>query len=417
MSHRIPSYRKHKQSGQAIVTLSDGTGGRQDVLLGPYGTKESRVEYARVLAEWEASEKRLTKSAPADVTVAELIALFWPWVNQHYRHADGTPTTEPGEYKMALRPLNFLYGSAPAAEFKPLALKAVRQLMIDGYKHPKYGPQEPLARKVINKRISRVRRLFRWAVENEIIPGETLQRLLAVEGLKRGRTDAKETKRVLPVPRALVEETLPVLPRMVADMVRLQLETAMRPGELVVMRLIDIDMTTDEKSWRYRPESHKTAHLDHVRIIPIGAIGQAAIRRWLTMDTHAYLFSARRSREEQNAERRQQRKTPLWPSHQRAQAKKKKRTPKRAPKDRYTVTSYARSIARAIQEHNAGKPEGERLAHWHPHQLRHRRALEIKRIAGLDVARAVLGHQCPALTEHYATLDVEAAAELMAKIG
>ena len=28
----VPSYRRHKQSGQAIVTLSDGLGGRHDVL-------------------------------------------------------------------------------------------------------------------------------------------------------------------------------------------------------------------------------------------------------------------------------------------------------------------------------------------------------------------------------------------------
>jgi hypothetical protein len=51
----IPSYRKHKQSGQAIVTLSDGLGGRRDVLLGKYGTADSRQEYARVIAEWEAA--------------------------------------------------------------------------------------------------------------------------------------------------------------------------------------------------------------------------------------------------------------------------------------------------------------------------------------------------------------------------
>jgi hypothetical protein len=34
---------------------------------------------------------------------------------------------------------------------------------------------------------------------------------------------------------------------------------------------------------------------------------------------------------------------------------------------------------------------------------------------GLDVARAVLGHKSPIITEHYATLDVAKAAEVMAK--
>jgi hypothetical protein len=37
MAKKPPSYRLHRQSGQAIVTLPDGLGGRRDVLLGPYG--------------------------------------------------------------------------------------------------------------------------------------------------------------------------------------------------------------------------------------------------------------------------------------------------------------------------------------------------------------------------------------------
>jgi hypothetical protein len=44
----VPTYRLHKQSGQAIVTLSG-----QDYLLGKHRSPESRAEYARLLAEWE----------------------------------------------------------------------------------------------------------------------------------------------------------------------------------------------------------------------------------------------------------------------------------------------------------------------------------------------------------------------------
>jgi hypothetical protein len=44
---QIPSYRLHKQSGQAIVTLTDAVGHRRDMLLGPHGTPQSRAEYAR----------------------------------------------------------------------------------------------------------------------------------------------------------------------------------------------------------------------------------------------------------------------------------------------------------------------------------------------------------------------------------
>jgi hypothetical protein len=71
----VPTYRLHKQSGQAVVTLLDGLGGRKDVLLGRYGTPECRAEYLRVLAEWEANGRRLPRpaAAPADVSLNELI--------------------------------------------------------------------------------------------------------------------------------------------------------------------------------------------------------------------------------------------------------------------------------------------------------------------------------------------------------
>jgi hypothetical protein len=142
-----PSYRLHRQSGQGIVTLTDAvTGQRRDFLLGAFGTKESKAAYNRLVTEWHANDRRLvTPTNPvADLTVNELIAAFWPWAEKHYRRPDGTVTNELNDYRLSLRPVAHLYGSLVAAEFSPLKLKAVRQLMIDGYEHPKYGPQEAL---------------------------------------------------------------------------------------------------------------------------------------------------------------------------------------------------------------------------------------------------------------------------------
>src|SRR5262249_28593571 len=47
---RIPSYRLHKPTGKAVVTLNG-----KDVYLGPYGSPESKAEYRRRIAEWSAS--------------------------------------------------------------------------------------------------------------------------------------------------------------------------------------------------------------------------------------------------------------------------------------------------------------------------------------------------------------------------
>jgi len=235
-TNRIPTYRRHRQSGQAIVTLTDGFGGRHDVLLGKHGTKESRQEYTRVISEWEAHGRQLPGATLGqDLSIAELAEAFLKHAQQHYRGHDGKPTNEVDEYKRSLRVANFLFGAKPAREFGPLALKAARQLMINGYHHPKFGPQAALARGVLNQRIGRLRRVFKWAVANEMVPPSVLQGLQAVGGLQRGRSTARETKRIKPVSEAAVEDTLPYLNRFVAAMVRVQLLTGARPGEICIM--------------------------------------------------------------------------------------------------------------------------------------------------------------------------------------
>ncbi len=400
----IPTPTRHKSS-QAVVRLNG-----RDHYLGRYGTNGAKLAYERIVAEWLAHGRTLPGDA-AGMTINELIAAFWPWAKRHYRRPDGTATNEVTDFKMSLRPVRHLYGDTPAKEFGPLALKAVRELFIKGYDHPKHGPQPALARGVVNQRVARVRRMFKWAVENELVPPDVFHGLQAVRGLQRGRCDAKESKPVLPVARAVVDDTLPLLRPMIADMVRLQLETGMRPGEMVIMRGIDLDTTGNV--WLYRPGHHKTEHHGHGRTVPIGPKAQGIIRRCLTTDLQAFLFSPVKCMEERKITLRLARKSKVQPS----QFDRSKAKPKRKPGERYTTLSYGRTIAEAIKRHNKGKPEAEQIPHWHPHQLRHTRALELKREFGLDVARAVLGHKSPVIAEHYATLDIAAGVAAMARVG
>jgi integrase len=428
-----PSYRLHKQSGQAIVTLPDGAGGRRDVLLGPYDSPESRAEYGRVIAEWEANGRRPPTVAAAgqnDLSLGELLLAYWRHAEEHYKGADGEPTNELHECKRACRPLNHLYGHTAAREFGPLALKAVRDLMINGYEHPQYGPQEALARGVVNQRVGRIKRLFRWAVENELVPPGVFQALAAVRGLQRNRSKARETQPVPPVAVDVVEVTLPFLNRHLAAMVRVQLLTGARPGEACRMRGCDIDMTG--KVWLYRPGSdrgpegqHKTAHHGHQRVIAIGPRAQEIIRSFLKTDPRAYLFSPREALEELRAEKRGKRKTKVQPSQQ----SRRKKNPRKAPGQRYTVSSYDHAIRTACAKADrAAREKAEKAGEevpadkvfvpsWHPHQLRHTKATEIRREAGLDAARVVLGHRSPQVTEVYAEIDVNKAIDVMERLG
>ena len=84
---RIPSYRKHKPSGQAVVTL-DG----RDVYLGPHGTQASKREYDRLVGEWQANGRRLDDGDHC-VTIIELVAAYWKHAQDYYRK-DGRVTQD-----------------------------------------------------------------------------------------------------------------------------------------------------------------------------------------------------------------------------------------------------------------------------------------------------------------------------------
>lgn len=278
-----PSYCLHKASGRAVVRIDS-----RDHYLGPHGTPESHAEYERHILEWRVNrskqvERRESQSQTIDpaLIISEVICRYRGFACGYYV-MDGKPTKELGEMGLALRPLRKLYGSAFARDFGPLDLKEVRQHMIE---------VEDLSRGVINNRVNRIKRFFKWAVSEQLIPPSVVQGLTTVTGLRRGRTTAREMPPVKPVPDVWVEIVLPHLNPQVAAMVQVQRLTGMRPGEVVLMRACDIDMTGDV--WVFTPLTHKNEWRDQSRFIPLGPKAQKIIRSLLTMSTGRYLFSPR----------------------------------------------------------------------------------------------------------------------------
>src|SRR5262249_23609582 len=100
---------------------------------------------------------------------------------QHHRRADGTQTHEVVEYKLAYRIVGKLYGPTLARDFGPLPLKAVRSAML----------ARDWCRSLVNQRIGRVRRIFKWAAGEALVPFTGHQALTAVTGLQVGRTPAR----------------------------------------------------------------------------------------------------------------------------------------------------------------------------------------------------------------------------------
>src|SRR5262245_48095778 len=172
----VPTYRLHSPSGQAVITLRTAEGKRHDMYLGAYDSPESRAEYARIVQELatRAVPSVATADAPAHVlTVAELLLAFLPHAERHYRHPDGTLTSEIPSLRAAIRATRQLYGHTPVTEFGPLALKAIRKRMIDS----------GLSRPVVNSRVGRIRLMFRWGVSEELVPETVYRALTTVAGL------------------------------------------------------------------------------------------------------------------------------------------------------------------------------------------------------------------------------------------
>ena len=87
-STTLPKYRKHKASGQAIVTL-DG----MMFYLGPYGTKASHVEYDALIQEWLAHGRMLPSKIESNpISVVELCAEYWKFAKEYYVKDGNKPT-------------------------------------------------------------------------------------------------------------------------------------------------------------------------------------------------------------------------------------------------------------------------------------------------------------------------------------
>ena len=111
---RKPSYLLHKPTGQARVRIRG-----KDIYLGTYGSPESRDRYDDLVADW-----LIQNDAPSrfTMTVDDLCLLYLNRAREYYRLPDGSPTSEIGSLRSALRYLVKQFGTTRAREFSPSRL-------------------------------------------------------------------------------------------------------------------------------------------------------------------------------------------------------------------------------------------------------------------------------------------------------
>ncbi len=409
------SYLHHKPTNLAYVRIPDGNGGRKVVYIGEYNSPESRAEHARILAGMAASPSShaaatFATEKPTDAMVNDLIVAFMEHAANHYRREDGTQTGEVKQYKQTLRLLRSLYGHTPATEFGPRSLKVLRQAMVGA----------GWCRKLVNQRVGRVKRVFKWAASEELIPASVYQGLITVTGLQAGRTSVRESEPVAPV---LMEHVLAVLPHLrpaVAAMVEVQLLTGMRPGEVCQLRPSDIDRSASV--WIYRPNQFKTKHRGKTRVVAIGPRAQTILSRFTPPNLTDYYFSPKRVVEELRVERSASRKTTKYPGHMKRNAAKRVKNPKRIPAEKYRVAAYEHAVGRAVEKANRSRIEAAveleyHVPRWGPNRLRHNHGTLVRQAYGLEAAQVSLGHARADVTQIYAERNELLAAKVASEIG
>jgi integrase len=395
----IPKYRKHKGSGQAVVTT--------DHYLGPYGSKASRLEYDRLIGEWITAGRPSSIVPSTDLTIAELCQRYKVFAKSYYIHGGTTHNIAT-----ACRTLRLRYGDILASEFGPLALKAVRQQFVDSGHSRTY----------CNRLTDLIRRMFKWASSEQLVPVSTWQALTTVAGLRCGHTEAPENEPIGPIDDATIDATLLHLSDTVAAMVRLRRLTGMRPDEVCRLRPCEVDRNCDP--WAYKPSHHKTAHRGKQRTVFIGPKGQDILRAYLLRDAESFCFVPAEAVAKQLEQRHASHKTPLScgniPGSNRI-----RRKPRKQAGERYDVHSYRRAIHRACDKADKlahrEQPDvaaDERLiTRWSPNRLRHSAATEIRKRYGLEAAQVVLGHSAADVTQLYADRDMAKAAAVIREVG
>ncbi len=360
-SRALPTIRLHKPSGQARIRWQG-----RELYLGRHGSRESQQRFADFVSRVAAGVDPFAdsgdgrtgqdSSTPPKHTLStnELCVAFLQHAKQHYRKPDGRLTDEYHCFTSAIAPLAELHGITSVSDFGPLALKAVRQLMVG----------RGWSRKYINKSVGRIRRIFRFGVENELVPAEVFQRLSAVTPLLAGRTSAPDYPLRHPVAPEHLEAVRQRVTPLVRDLIDLQLLTGTRSGEL--LQLTSNMILRSETVWVAELTDHKTAHHGKLRRIYFGAKAQAILQKYPLDRSDAEIFEIRRD-------------------------------------------TYSRNVKAACVA--AGVPP------WSPHWLRHTAAARLRDAFGLEVAQALLGHSKLDMTQHYAGLAHAQALEAAAKDG
>jgi integrase len=362
-SRRVPKHREHA-SGQGTVEL-----GGKSYYTGKWGSAASEARYRMLVGAWIAGGKdgveavAKPEAAPEGISVATLSLHFLNFVRATYIDDDGKPRKELPALEGAAKFLTEQAGLLAVSQLGRPQFIAMRDFLI----------RLRRSRQTVNQRMYRVKKIVGWGFDRGFVPSAVWTELRDFKMLKAGESGVRDTPRVRPVPDDVVEKTLPFLRPQLQTLVKLIRLTAARPGELCIMRPMDIVRRKDV--WTFTPSKHKTQRYGGEREIEIGPKAQALLKPMLKgVADDGFVFC-------------------------------KVRKPGQ-PLDSALLTQAIKAAARLAKAPT-----------WSAHKLRHARLTEIRDSMSLDHVQSVAGHSVRAMSEHYARLDRSKAKEVAKKSG
>jgi integrase len=354
----IPRLRPHPTGGSVVVLSGES------IYCGPFGTPEARRRHVEAIMAWEARGRKPRPKGERGVTVAELVERFGEHVPAAFRKRGRT--SEGGRRLLrAAGTLARMFGTMPLAEFRAADIKGLRDYWVntDG------AHGGPRTRETVNQMVRNALACLAWGVEEGLVPPALYAECRVMPKVQRGRTRAAERPDVRAIPDDDLAGIIAACKRQaVADLIRLQAATGMRPCEVCAVRAKHVDRSGEPWAYRLPPEWDKTEHVDgkgRPRIIWLGPAARAVLGPRLDVRPDNP-FPSRFG-------------TPL------------------------SVGTYHHNFRVACRRAGVGP--------YFPNQVRHTVATRLRAAAGLEAARLVLGHRHPNTTLIYAHEDERAKAK------
>jgi integrase len=365
----------HQKGGSDIIRIRHRDGTVEQVTLGKSGSDFARREYVRIISEYESQLQELSRGS---ATIKELVESYLEDL------ASKNKTSNLQRVKTAAKPLIELYGHLHPSRLTPIALKTVRAKLVE----------QDYCRRLINQHVDCIRLMWSWAVSEEIVEESVHRSLKHVRALRKGEEGTRDHPKISAVDLQIVEQTLPHLGPIVADMVRVLMLTGMRPGEVCEMTPGMINRNWlkigEQQIWLYDLAKHKTAYRGHLRQIPISPKCQQILESYLAdRADDQHLFSPLESARH-------------W------FASKGRRFPRKLSRQyltRYDTASFGAALRKGCKRAKVV---------WHANQIRHSVATKIETQMGREDARVVMGHTTPTTTSIYAEGAERAARALLA---